>query len=326
MRRSDRLELALFEMACGIARRLPLWVLQATFSGLARLIVASNERRVHWARVNLRIAYPEHSEAEHRALVRASYVNLAWNFVDLLRVQSWSAREIREHVALEGFEHLREALSEGRGAVLIVPHLGQLELGVQALALAGIDCVVVERVLPNRRLYARLRSARARFGAEPIDRVGAMRPMVRALRKGRCVVVALDQFAGRSGRVFVPFFGVRVATSSVVALLAERTQAAVLPACVVRDGADHHRARILPRLTTPRTGDRQADVEAATALYTSALEHLIRSHPEQWMWAYRRFRGSPDLLEDPYARRGLSPWRCLRRGARRGPRAPRGAV
>jgi lauroyl/myristoyl acyltransferase len=32
----------------------------------------------------------------------------------------------------------------------------------------------------------------------------------------------------------------------------------------------------------------------------AALERIIRAHPEQYMWATRRFRNSPDLGEKTY--------------------------
>ena len=38
-----------------------------------------------------------------------------------------------------------------------------------------------------------------------------------------------------------------------------------------------------------RTGDRDADVAAATAALQATYERFIREAPEQWMWAHRRW-------------------------------------
>ena len=43
------------------------------------------------------------------------------------------------------------------------------------------------------------------------------------------------------------------------------------------------------------------DVIARTTAFNHWLERVIRAHPEQWLWAHRRFRHSPDLAGDPYA-------------------------
>ena len=115
------------------------------------------------------------------------------------------------------------------------------------------------------------------------------------------MIVLNDQYSSRARGVFVPLFGVRCSTSIGVATLALRTGAPVVPAYVVRDGPDHHTITFLPPLEMEVSGDREGDIEAATARYNRALEEIIRRHPEQWMWAHRRFRHSPDLKGDPYA-------------------------
>jgi len=295
-------ELSLYRLGSALAVRLPLAWLQRGVACIATAVVAARERRVRWALTNVGIAYPDTTPRERRELVRASFVNIGWNVLDFMRMQSWDAQQVREHISLEGLEHLHAALEQGRGAILLVPHLGNFELGLQALAVAGIDCVVVERVLKNAKLHEHVRSVRARFGAQPVDRRGAARQMALALRKGRVLVLAIDQYSGRRGRVLVPFFGLRVPTSSAPAVLARRAKAPVLTCCVVRDQPDHHLGLIHPAPPVVRTGDRRADVQHATVLYYLSLEQLIRRFPTEWVWSYRRFRYSPDLDGDPYGR------------------------
>jgi len=296
----ERLELILYRVGGAIAARVPLRALQRLVQGLARLVVGLRERRARWALTNVRLAYPELTASAQRDLVFQSFVNIGWNVLDFMRMQRWDAHELRRHIELEGLEHLQRALTAGRGAILLVPHLGNFELGLQALAVAGVECVVVERVLKNAALHAHVHSVRARFGVQPIDRRRAAREMAAALRKGRVLILAIDQYSARTGRVYVPFFGMRVPTSAAPAVLARRSGTPVLPCCVVRDARDHHRGLIFPPIEVAWTSDRQLDVEAATGAYYHSLEQLIRKFPTEWVWSYRRFRYSPDLPADPY--------------------------
>jgi KDO2-lipid IV(A) lauroyltransferase len=39
----------------------------------------------------------------------------------------------------------------------------------------------------------------------------------------------------------------------------------------------------------PVTGDREADIVAATANVQAQFEAFLRLAPEQWMWAHRRW-------------------------------------
>jgi KDO2-lipid IV(A) lauroyltransferase len=299
---AEAFELFGYRAGCGIARSLPLGVQQRALEALARALVALGERRARWAMINLALAFPDLDARARRALAERSYAQLAWNLLDTLRMGSWSETEIRARIALDGLENLRGALAGGRGALLVVPHMGCFELGLQRLALAGIACAVVVRSPQNRWLAPELARLRARHGIEVIERRGALRRMREALRKGKAVVVALDQASRRERGVFVPLFGLRVAASSGVALLALRSRAPIVPSAVIRTAPDRHRGLILTPIEASASGDRARDVELVTAGCMAAIESLIRRYPEHWMWTYRRFRNSPDLGRDPYAR------------------------
>jgi KDO2-lipid IV(A) lauroyltransferase len=43
------------------------------------------------------------------------------------------------------------------------------------------------------------------------------------------------------------------------------------------------------RIEVPRTADRDADIAEATRRIHALFEQWIREHPEQWMWAHRRW-------------------------------------
>jgi KDO2-lipid IV(A) lauroyltransferase len=38
-----------------------------------------------------------------------------------------------------------------------------------------------------------------------------------------------------------------------------------------------------------RSGDRDADVFENSLRFNAVLERLIRAHPDQWIWMYRRW-------------------------------------
>ena len=124
--------------------------------------------------------------------------------------------------------------------------------------------------------------------------------MLRALRGGTFVGVMNEQYAGRSGSVLAPLFGVRAPTSAGLATLSLRSGAPIIPCYIHRVGSDRHRAHFLPPVQLQDTGNRAADIAAGTAACNAALEEMIRAHPEEWMWSHRRFRRSPDLPERMY--------------------------
>jgi KDO2-lipid IV(A) lauroyltransferase len=94
--------------------------------------------------------------------------------------------------------------------------------------------------------------------------------------------------------MFVDFFGVPAATTFIVAKLALRTGAAVLP---VFAPWDDERKRFLLKIDAPlsveRTADEDEDARRLTQQYTRVVEDYVRRYPDQWLWIHRRWKTRP---------------------------------
>lgn len=296
-------EYAAFRSALIALRALPLPRAQRIAAAAARRLFDLGGKRVAYVLANLRIAFPDIPEAERRAIGRESYVQFAWNMIDVARGATWGAAELIERVELVGRENLEQALAKGRGALGLTLHLGSFEVAIRIVPALGFPLTVIGRPLTNRLLRRDMFAQRTSTGAELILHRNVAPQMLRALNKNRIVAALNDQYTRRSRGVMVPFFGVRVSTSPGPALIALRAGAPIVPGACIRTGSDRHRLVIGPPLERPDTGDRRADAELLTARGNAALEAFIRAHPEQWMWSHRRFRHSPDLPDDPYGGR-----------------------
>jgi KDO2-lipid IV(A) lauroyltransferase len=221
--------------------------------------------------------------------------------LDAVRSRVWSEEELRRRVRFEHLERIQQALAGGRGALILTLHFGSIELAMQALPLAGVPLTVVGRPLPNPWIRRHMAQQRTRTGATLLEHHDVAPRILDALRRGRAVAFLNDQYARRTGGILSPLFGARCFTAPGVALLALRSGAPVLPFYIVRDAPDQHRGVFLPKLELERTGEVRRDVATATARTNQVLETIIRRHPEQWLWAHRRFRRSPDLPRDFYA-------------------------
>jgi KDO2-lipid IV(A) lauroyltransferase len=301
----DRLEYSGYLAVDAATRRLPeAWVRPLAQAG-GRLAFYFIRRRSRWALINARIAFPDAPQSELRRIVRDSFGNMALDVVDLLRASHWSAAELCERVTITGLEHVTSALERGRGAFLVSAHLGNFELMIRRFGLAELPLLLLARPLRNQLLYEELAGSRTRFGKiELIDRKRAAMPMARALRANKLVGILMDQRVRSHHGILAPFFGLRCTTTNAVASIASHTGAAVLCATGARVGPDQHVVEISPPLCFEQTGDEEADIGAATAVCNRAIEERIRAYPDQWLWAHRRFRNSPDLEGDPYGRRG----------------------
>lgn len=271
---------------------------------IGRRIFDSGGKRPEIALVNLRIAFPDLSEKERREIGRESFAAFARNLVDAIRSRHWSDEELKRRVTLEGMEHLRTALADGGGALVLSMHMGCFELASIVPPLYGVRSSVVARPLSNAFIYRDLVRSRSRTGTIVIDRRKAATSILRALRANRTVGILNDQYSRRRRAVFVPLFGVRCSTSAGLATIARRSRAPILTAYTFRDPQGQHVVRFGPPLEHALVGDRTKDVETITTDCNRFIERVVRENPTQYMWAHTRFRHSPDLAGDPYGRHG----------------------
>ena len=301
MRLGHHLQYWGMRLGSALIRWIPLSWVQGLATGIARALFALGGKRVRWTLANLRIAFPELSEAEREEIGRQSFVNFALALLDVLFMDRWTEEELLEHVCILGREHLDAALARGKGAILLGLHIGSFELGGPAApALAGTPVAWVSRPIKNPLVDRRFTDMMTRTGCTLIEPRDAAMRMLRLLRNGGVVGLLNDQYARQTRGIPVPFFGVRCSTSPGVAILSLRSGAPVLPTYMTRLGPDRHTATVGPPIEFESTGDRKRDIELATTAVNRTYEAIIRSNPAQYLWLTRRFRKSPDLPASPY--------------------------
>ena len=96
---------------------LPLPVLRALGAGLGRLLYALGRERRAVALTNLRLCFPEKSEAEREDIARRHFVAFAQAVLD--RTLGWwaSKERLQRIIRIHGVEHLTD--SEGRPVILL---------------------------------------------------------------------------------------------------------------------------------------------------------------------------------------------------------------
>jgi Kdo2-lipid IVA lauroyltransferase/acyltransferase len=244
---------------------------------------------------NLRMAFPEMSEAERERILRGCFQNIARLLVEFTHFPELNKENISKFVVHDGLDNYLEGLRRGRGVIFMTAHFGAWELSSFAHAVYGFPLKFIVRPIDNRRVEALISRYRTLSGNAPIQRRDAARDVLKALRQNEAVGILFDQNTIRSEGVFADFFGVPAATTPAIALFALRTGAAVVPGFLIWDAAlQKHRLRLDPPLELINTGDIDHDVLENTELFNKTLERYIRKYPDQWLWIHRRWKTRPE--------------------------------
>lgn len=258
-----------------------------------------NRRRVERAIERLSVAMPGlGAEARHRLVMR-SYGHLAKLACEvavvprLLTQDSWT-----RYVDLGNLATGLRPLLAGRPSVLITGHCGNWELIGYMLALLGFDVHALYRPLDLRPLDRYVRETRARRGLELVDKFGAMTRLPEVLARGESAAFVADQNAGDRG-LFVPYLGRLASSYKSIALLTMRHEAVVIVGQARRLEPESGRGAMRYRLELhdiiwPDDWREQPDpVFYITARYRWAIERMVRSAPEQYLWMHRIWKSRP---------------------------------
>lgn len=283
--------------AIALMERAARWSPQAR-ARLGRLLggllwtLAAPRRRV--TLVNLRLCFPELSNAERAALGRRTFSNLARALIDHGVLARADRAAFERFVRIEGAQHLTDPAN--RPLILVAPHFIGLDAGglaVNTLA-RGVSIYARSR---NPEWDRWLLEIRNRFNAPLlIQREGFdLRAAVRALKDGLPFYYLPDQDPGDRNGIFVPFFGIATATLPMVPRLAKMAGAKV-SLCVTEMTADGYVFHIEPPLADYPSGD----VEADTARMNAEIERWARRLPDQYLWTHKRFKTRPAGEASPY--------------------------
>ena len=277
-----RLEYVGFRAAGALVRALPLET-ASDLSGFLWRTFAPLLSRHPRSVANLRAAFPDKSEAECDRIARAMWDTLGRIFAEGFRIQ-----DIVSQGRLEIDPQVEKIIPADRRFVAAAAHQGNWELAVATLQQVGGRGAGIYQRIKNplvENYIHRMREPLYPGGLWP-KQDDAGRRALRHVRDGG-VLATMADLRDRKG-VMVPFFGRMAPTSTFPALVSRMTGAPLFAAEIVRRPGVRFTIA-LRAIDVPRTSDRQADINAATAALHAAFEDFIRRNPEQWMWAHRRW-------------------------------------
>jgi KDO2-lipid IV(A) lauroyltransferase len=242
---------------------------------------------------NLRIAFPDADSDWIEKTRLAAYEHLGREAAQMLRLSKLDEQAVIERTIPVGLDDLRDALSLGRGIILVTGHYGNWEIAAAAVASRGLPIGAIVRRQGNRLVDERLQQLRRNLGVETIYQGQAPSRVPRLLRSNGVVGIVGDQDARRSG-IFVPFFGRLASTHRGPALFALRLGAPVF-SCTARrmPGKDVRYEVRGERVEFERTGELDRAVSALTSELALRLEKEIRLAPEQYFWFHKRWKTQP---------------------------------
>jgi KDO2-lipid IV(A) lauroyltransferase len=242
-------------------------------------------------RINLKLAFPEKSEAERAQILKRMWDHLGRTIFEYPHLGRLSHPD-SNRVEVINPKPLADAYFAERPGVYFGAHLGNFEVMPLYAARRGLLLHAFARA-PNNPLFAKVvEQIRGTGGARLLSKqAGGMLGAINVLRQKGYLAVLIDQKQNRGAPI--PFFGREAMTAMVPAQLALRFNAVVVLGRTERVKGARFRITISDPWELPDSGDRDADALELTRRVTAEVERWVREKPEDWLWLHRRW---PDAL------------------------------
>jgi KDO2-lipid IV(A) lauroyltransferase len=255
------------------------------FARLGDLMFLFTARRQQAYFYNLRrVLGDQASSVQVNTVARQAFQNLLKNYFDLFRWHKITKDRIREQLAdLHGFEHLANAMKQGKGVIAGSGHFGAWDLVIH-LAAAYLETEIVvpnERIQPER-LFQYILALRRSQGIEMVPLDVAPRALIKALREKKMVGLAYDRDLTQTGPT-VDFFGAPTQMPDGAVQLSLKYGAPVIVGFSIRQPDNRSVVYIEPALEFVKTGDTPHDIQVGVQRIAAVLEKYIRQYPGQWL-------------------------------------------
>lgn len=295
----NKAALFLLRLLLVVTGRLPLALSRRLGRGFGFCYYAADTRGRHVATTNIRLAYPHLDPSERNRLVKATLQETGVLAFEMGHVwyRPWEYTQ-QLIVDTEGVDLVLAALQEGRGVIVLGPHLGNWEVLGLHLATLG-DMIALFEPPKIDTLGPLIKAARERSGGRLVPTTPrGLADLAKSVKAGGISGILPDQVPDSpASGINVPFMGIDCATASLGCHLVKRSGA------IAFMGAAYRVAQGF-RVCYRAAPDALYSDDSAIALtaMNAAVEGMIAGYEAQYQWQYKRFRLQPPSSVDYYDR------------------------
>ncbi len=227
-----------------------------------------------------------------RKIIKKSFINMGMSIIEFIRFPKMK-KNVNDFAVFddESKKILNEAISRGKGVIIMVAHMDNWELAAMRVINDGYPLHVVYTPQRNQGgandIITKIRTETE--GMLLIGNKGAgLREIFRALKSGGIVVIMQDLDA-RSDGIILDFLGMPASTHDGIVKLYQKFKCPIVLGQYLRDekNPSKHFAKITEILSDrPGFGE---DLIKSLEICNEVIENWIRKNPEQWLWLMDRW-------------------------------------
>ncbi len=233
---------------------------------------------------NIKLCFPKLSPEAQQILIKKSLIELGKGLSESGFIWFKDFDDNAKYVTKTiGIQHLKN----DKAVILLVPHFGCWELVGRIVSLSE-PVVFMYKMLKEKQQNTWLLSKRHQGDLlmVPANKKGVIK-LQRAINNKQLIAILPDQDPREAGSILAPFFSQNTRTMTLLVRLARKNNAQVVMAWAKRlPNAKGYELHLKPIKILSDTNTLKDDV----SLMNKAIEDLVTTQPEQYLWHYKRFK------------------------------------
>ena len=270
---------------------LPLPVLGRLGEGVGGILFTLIPKRRHIALTNLRLCWPDLTEAERKKIAKQHFQMYARSVLE--RGILWWGSEARLKRLIQVEPRVPLDVIQSGPTILMCPHFVCLDVAGVAVMLESSLCSIYTQQR-NKVFDRALRRGRSRFRPVKLfSRAEGVKPIIRAMTKdGLPYFMLPDMDFGAKNAEFIEFFGIAAATLTAMPRLAASTGAKIIP--VIATMLPNYRGWKVTFHPPWENYPGEENMTTATRQMNAFIEQEILKTPSEYFWAHKRFKTRPE--------------------------------
>ena len=267
---------------------LPLWLNHFVGGMIGRFLYFFDTESKKVVKKNIEACFPNYPKSRKKELIKQALIENGKSLTESSYIWFKSFQENSKKITqINGLEKIKTDSS----IILLVPHFGCWEIVPRVLSLTKPVLFMYKKLKKSEQdNFVLLKRQHGNVSMTTADKRGVIK-LQRAMSKGELVGILPDQDPGEEGSVIAPFFNQDARTMTLLVKLARKNNSKVLLTWAKRlKGGKGYELNLQEIDILSHEGDIEKDV----TLMNKAIEDLVITCPEQYLWNYKRFKSIID--------------------------------
>lgn len=233
------------------------------------------------------------SSKEKTHFLKAYYSHIILCLKEIILLSLCSRKYLEKRVSLKGMEHLLEAQKKGKGILILTGHFGCWEFSplffLRKFNKGTFSYYCIRKSLRFKFLDNIFIRRFTEAGFSVLNKKNALKKSLTALKNNDIVFFPFDLKPKNESHLWANFLGLQTATYPSAAYLVDKLDCIVLSCTFYRINKKEHVIECYPEIDSISCVNKKETFLENTKKYNQQLEKMLLSHPEQWLWSYKRW-------------------------------------